>query len=240
MTDNRLRTLFLLLLLLLPVAAFSAPVRHGVQNRPYADMRLWHLGFSAGMHLQDMTFANSGAVAYDGTEWYVEQPAHSPGFCVGAVGDIRLSRWFNLRFSPGLYFGSRDVKMREYNSGDTRSQTLKSTFLVLPVDLKFSGQRYRNSRPYISGGLMPAFDVAKKRSEPIMLRTNDLYLTVALGCDFYLPYFKLIPEVKFCFGLCDMLRHDRPDLVDDPATMRFTDAIKRATSSMVVLTFYFE
>ncbi len=240
MTDNRLRTLFLLLLLLLPVAAFSAPVRHGVQNRPYADMRLWHLGFSAGMHLQDMTFANSGAVAYDGTEWYVEQPAHSPGFCVGAVGDIRLSRWFNLRFSPGLYFGSRDVKMREYNSGDVRSQTLKSTFLVLPVDLKFSGQRYRNSRPYISGGLMPAFDVAKKRSEPIMLRTNDLYLTVALGCDFYLPYFKLIPEVKFCFGLCDMLRHDRPDLVDDPATMRFTDAIKRATSSMVVLTFYFE
>lgn len=87
---------------------------------------------------------------------------------------------------------------------------------------------------------MPAFDVAKKRAEPIMLRTTDCYLTVGIGCDFYLPYFKLIPEVKFCFGLCDMLRHDRPDLADDPATMRFTNAIRRATSSMVVITFYFE
>ena len=237
---DRQRHTPLLLIILLPLTVFAVPRQQGVQNRPYADLRVWHLGFSTGMHLQDMTFANSGAVAYDGTEWYVAQPSYSPGFCVGAVGDLRLSRWFNLRFAPGLYFGSRDVKMRENISGDTRSLTLKSTFLVLPFDLKFSGQRYRNSRPYISGGIMPAFDVAKKRAEPIMLRTTDCYLTVGIGCDFYLPYFKLIPEVKFCFGLCDMLRHDRPDLADDPATMRFTSAIRRATSSMIVLTFYFE
>ncbi len=87
---------------------------------------------------------------------------------------------------------------------------------------------------------MPAFDVAKKRNENLMLRTSDIYLTVGLGCDFYLPYFKFIPEVKFCFGLCDMLRHDRQDLADDPAAMRFTHAIRRATSSMIILTFYFE
>lgn len=228
------------LLLIGSLQSWCAPTGHGPMNRPYADLRRCHLGFYAGFHLQDMTFANTGQTAYDGTEWYAEQPSYSPGFCVGAAGDIRLSRWFNLRFTPGLYFGSRDVKMREYTSGQTVSQTLKSTFLVLPLDLKFSGQRYRNSRPYLSGGLMPAFDVAKKRAETLMLRTADLYLTVGIGCDFYLPYFKFIPEVKFCFGLCDMLQHDRHDLADDPATMRFTQAIRRATSSMVVVTFYFE
>lgn len=228
------------MMLLIPAAAFCAPPHSGVMNRPYSDMRLWHLGFSVGMHLQDLTIANSGAVAYDGTEWYAEQPAFSPGFCVGTVADLRLNPWLNLRFTPGLYFGSRDVTMRDDTSGDTRTLTLKSTYLVTPIDLKISSQRYRNSRPYIAGGLMPAFDVAKKRAEPLMLRTADLYITAALGCDFYLPYFKLIPELKFCFGLCDMMRHDRPDLADDPATMRFTNAVKRATSSMVILTFYFE
>lgn len=228
------------LTLFMSLQALCAPTGHGPMNRPYADLRRAHLGFYAGLHFQDMTFANTGATAYDGTEWYADQPSFSPGFCVGASGDLRLNRWFNLRFTPGLYFGSRGIVMREISTGETCRQTLKSTFLVLPVDLKFSGQRYRNSRPYIAGGLMPAFDVARKSADTLMLRTADVYLTAAIGCDFYLPYFKLIPEVKFCFGLCDMLRHDRPDFDDDPATMRFTNAIKRATSSMVVLTFYFE
>ena len=87
---------------------------------------------------------------------------------------------------------------------------------------------------------MPAFDVSKKRTDYIKLKSADLYLEVGFGCDFYLPYFKLNPEIKFCFGLTDVIQHDRPDLVDDPATMKITNSLKRATSQMVVLTFYFE
>ena len=238
--NNSISRIISLVVIIMPLMAVAAPPRHGVQNRPYADMRQLHLGFSVGTHLPDMTFANSGATAYDGTVWYAEQPSYSPGFCVGAVGDLRLNNWFNLRFNPGLCFGNRKISLRESSTGETVTQSLKSTLIVLPIDLKFSALRYRNSRPYVSSGIMPAFDVAKKRNENLMLRTSDIYLTVGLGCDFYLPYFKFIPEVKFCFGLCDMLRHDRQDLADDPAAMRFTHAIRRATSSMIILTFYFE
>ena len=87
---------------------------------------------------------------------------------------------------------------------------------------------------------MPAFDVNKKGSDFLQLNTFDCYLSIALGCDFYLPYFKLIPELKFCFGLTDVLNHDRPDLVDDPMKLKFTQSLKKATSKMIVLTFYFE
>lgn len=233
-------SILLSLFSLLPIAATAAKPSQGVMNGAYADLRLWHLGFSVGTHLQDITIANTGATSYDGTEWYIEQPSYSPGFSVGTVADMRLSSFFNLRLTPSLHFGSRDITMRDATSDATRSLTLKSTYLALPLDLRYSALRYRNSRPYIAGGIMPAFDVAKRRAEPIMLRTSDVYLTVALGCDFYLPYFKLIPELKFCFGLTDVMRHNRPDLADDPSTMRFTNAVKRATSSMVILTFYFE
>lgn len=211
-----------------------------VLNRPYSDLRRWHLGFSVGLHTQDLQFSNNGMVTEDGESWFVEQPSFSPGFCVNGLFDLRLNDYFNLRVSPGLYFGNRDVRLREAFSGREERQNIKSTFIVLPVDIKFSAQRYRNVRPYLVGGVMPAFDVAKKRRDFLQLNTTDCYLTIGLGCDFYLPYFKLIPELKFCFGLTDVLRHKRPEFDDDPTQMKYTNSIKRATSQMVVLTFYFE
>ena len=97
-----------------------------------------------------------------------------------------------------------------------------------------------NSRPYVTLGVMGSLDVSKKRSDFLQFNTMDAYLTLGLGCDLYLPFFKLNPEIKFCFGLTDVLRHDRPDLVDDPATMKMTESLKKVKNNMIVLTFYFE
>lgn len=211
-----------------------------VQNLPYADNRRWHLGFSIGAYASDLRLTHNGYITPEGEEWRIDQPDYQPGFCVNGLFDLRLNNYFSLRISPGMYFGSRDISMKELNSDARERQNIKSTFVVLPVDLKFNGMRYRNSRPYITAGVMPAFDVAKKRSDILQLKTSDLYLSVGFGCDFYLPYFKLNPEIKFCFGLSDVLAHDRPDLVDDPQKFKFTQSLTKATSKMVVLTFYFE
>lgn len=211
-----------------------------VQNLPYADNRRWHLGFSIGAYASDLRLTHNGYITPEGEEWRIDQPNYQPGFCVNGLFDLRLNNYFSLRLSPGMYFGSRDITMKEINSDARERQNIKSTFVVLPVDIKFNGIRYRNSRPYITAGVMPAFDVAKKRSDILQLKTSDIYLSVGFGCDFYLPYFKLNPEIKFCFGLSDMLAHDRPDLVDDPQKYKFTQSLTKATSKMVVLTFYFE
>ena len=211
-----------------------------VQNLPYADNRRWHLGFSIGAYASDLRLTHNGYITPEGEEWRIDQPNYQPGFCVNGLFDLRLNNYFSLRLSPGMYFGSRDITMKEINSDARERQNIKSTFVVLPVDIKFNGMRYRNSRPYITAGVMPAFDVAKKRSDILQLKTSDIYLSVGFGCDFYLPYFKLNPEIKFCFGLSDMLAHDRPDLIDDPQKYKFTQSLTKATSKMVVLTFYFE
>ena len=113
--------------------------------------------------------------------------------------------------------------------------------LVLPVDVKFASLRYHNVRPYLTAGAMAVYDVAKKRNrDPIKLSTSDFMLTIGFGCDVYLPYFKFCPEIKFCFGLSDMVQHKRPDLTDDPDRMKFTNSLTKATQQMVVMTFYFE
>lgn len=211
-----------------------------LMNRPYADMRRWHLGFSIGAHVEDIRFSHNGLITEQGEEWRIEQPDYQPGFCVNGLIALRLNDYFSLRFSPGMYFGSRDIRMINLTDGATERQNIKSTFVVLPVDLKYAAMRYRNCRPYMLTGVMPAFDVAKKRSDFIKTKATDCYLSFGFGCDFYLPYFKLIPEIKFCLGLGDVLCHDRPDLEDDPMKLKFTQSVKKAVSKMIVLTFYFE
>lgn len=235
------RKVIFLLLATLTLGAFAKPVNDKLLNRPYADLKAWHLGFSVGLHMQDLQFTNSGAISEDGESWFVAQPGYSPGFCVNGLVDFRLSTHFNVRLAPGIWFGNKVVNFRETGSGIVMRQNIKSTLLVLPIDLKFSSVRYRNVRPYLSGGVMPTFDVGKHRSSDlIQIKKFDTFLTVGLGCDFYLPYFKFIPEIKFCFGLGDLLKKSRPDLDDVPGEMKYTNALSRVSSKMIVLTFYFE
>lgn len=217
-----------------------------VLNRPYADQKRWHFGFSVGMHFQDLKFTHNGYITPDGQQWVAEVPGYSPGFCVNVLADLRLHKYLNLRLSPGMYFGSKNVQMIDYNSivdtqpQVTATQEVKSTYVVIPLDLKISGDRYHNARPYVTAGVMEAFDVGKKRSEALKFNTFDTYLTIGMGCDFYLPFFKFIPEIKFCFGLTDILKHKRPDLVEDPETFKMTQSLKKVKSNMIILTFYFE
>ncbi|MBR1804028.1 MAG: PorT family protein [Muribaculaceae bacterium] len=219
-----------------------------ILNRQYADLKPIHFGFSFGVNFQDLHIVNNGFITPDGEQWWADIPNHSPGFCVNVMADWRLGTHFNLRISPGMYFGNKVVKFRN-SLGDPdapershyiQQQNVKTTYIVAPLDLKFSARRYHNLRPYFTGGVMPIFNVGKDRSEQYRIKSFDAMLTVGLGCDFYLPYFKLCPEVKFCFGLRNILEKSRPDLQDNPEMLRFTESADKITNNMVVVTFYFE
>ena len=223
----------------MPQSIFSKP-GDKIQNRPYADLKTWHLGFSVGFHVQDVSFNHNGFLTPEGERWSMEVPSFSPGFCLNVLADLRLHKYLNLRFSPGMYFGSKGVVMKDFQSETIIRQDIKSAYVVTPLDLKISGDRLLNVRPYVTAGVMATFDVSKKRSDYLVFNTADAYLTVGLGTDFYLPFFKLIPEIKFCFGLTDILKHDRPDLTDNPEMYKITQSLAKVKSNMVILTFYFE
>ena len=227
-------------MLLAAAGASARRLNDELLNRPYADMRAWHLGFSVGMYAGDLMFTHNGHVTAGGQQWRMDQPNYQPGFCVNGLFDLRLNNYFSVRFTPGMYFGSRDISFVDLNSDATERQNIKTAYVVMPLELKFNAMRWRNSRPYILAGVMPAFDVGKKSSDFLKLKTSEFFLTAGFGFDFYLPYFKLVPEFKFCFGLGDVLQHKRPDLDDNPDKMKFTESLTKATSKMIVLTFYFE
>ena len=229
-----------LILALIGVNAIAQRRNDGLLNRPYAELKPIHFGFSVGFHMQDLNISNNGFITPEGESWFTEVPAYSPGFCVNVLADMRISNHINLRCSPGMYFGNKKVHFRNTVTGDENTQNIKSNYVVIPVDIKYSATRYKNIRPYVVGGIMGILDVSKKRPEQLKLRDTDAMLTIGFGCDFYLPYFKLCPELKFCFGLRNLLNTERPDLQDNPDMMKYTQSVSQIKSNMIVLTFYFE
>lgn len=233
-----LRHLCIFFFLLLTITPLSAQ-KNKVQTTPFIDQRRLHFGFSVGTHVQDLRFSHSGNVTVDGDSFYSEIPSFSPGFNVGLVSDLYINPYLSLRFTPTMYFGNKTVEIRNNNTGETVSNDIKSNYLAFPVHIKFSSKRLNNYRPYITAGVSPTLDLAKKKNELLQLKTYDTYLEIGLGCDIYLPFFKLIPELKFCFGLSNVLQRNRKDL-QDPLDYKYTQAYNKISSQMVVLSFYFE
>ncbi|MDR1459239.1 MAG: PorT family protein, partial [Bacteroidales bacterium] len=67
----------------------------------------------------------------------------------------------------------------------------------------------------------------------------DYGVSIGLGCDFYLPFVKVVPEIRFCFGLGDILEKDRSDLTD-LSLAKYPRALSKGVSRMIIFTFNFE
>ena len=211
-----------------------------VQHRPYLDQRKFHWGFLFGLHMQDLELKNNGYIGPEsGEQWYADVDNYNPGFSVGVLGEMRLNRYLALRLIPTMHFGQKHITFHEQVSGRDSTQNIKSTYISMPLDLKFSAPRHNNYRPYFIAGVNPMLDLTTKKQKALLMKPFDCYIEIGMGCDFYLPFFKLIPELKFCFGLADILKKDRNDLIDN-SLQKFTKSLDGASSKMIVLTLYFE
>ncbi len=238
MRTNTLKSLVALLVFISALGLSAQEPR--VQNRPFIDMRRFHYGFLLGLHMQDIEIENNGFVNPEtGEQWYAEINNYSPGFTVGVLGDLRLNKYLSLRILPSIHFGQKHAVYHEQRSGTDSTQTFKSTYISVPIDLKFAAPRYNNFRPYLIAGINPMVDLTARKHDALRLKPFDIYLEVGMGCDLYLPFFKLIPEIKFCFGLLNIIQKDRDDLIDT-SLLKYTQSVNGGRSNMIVLTFNFE
>ncbi|MBR6649660.1 MAG: PorT family protein [Bacteroidaceae bacterium] len=229
---------YILFLLILTATTLFAQQRK-VQNKPYIDYRRLHYGFFVGVHMQDLELVNNGYITPEGEQWYADVAAYSPGFSVGVLADLRINSFLSLRLIPTMHFGDKTVVFREKNSDERERQQIKSTYISLPLEVKFTAERFNNYRPYVIAGVSPMIDLTVKKQRPILVKPFDLMLEFGLGCDFYLPFFKLNPELKFAFSILDILDKNRSDLID-MNYLKYTESLGGATAKMVVLSFYFE
>ena len=175
-----------------------------------------------------------------------DQDRWDMGFNVGVLGELRLSNHFAFRVAPTMYFGNRHITF--YNHTDkmengqpiTQKQDMKTVYIGVPLNIIFSAPRLDNARPYLMAGLDPMINLSGGDNDYLKLKPYDIFLEIGLGCDIYLPFFKLRPELKFCYSLINSLDKKHPDQLRDDNMIMYAKSVNDTRSKMIVLSFYFE
>jgi len=161
---------------------------------------------------------------------------YNAGFHLAVIGDLRVHKYINLRFCPGITLVNRSINFswedayRQAHPGVDLKRGVESVYGEIPFDIKFRSMRWRNFRPYLTTGASYGFDFASLRNNKnnndqsiIRLNTSDLRYTAGVGFDFYLRYVKFAIEMKMCFGFVDLKIED-----DDIYTRSFDNLKTRS------------
>ena len=239
-----------------------------VDNLTYFDDRPLHFGFYLGLNTMDYRISNYNdvienpvfatqlqefkdkALGYYGNKKSFATEVYQilPGFTVGGVINYRLTRDFDLRFTPGMSLGSRSFKYfikidpSVYDiSGidETTYLTTPSAYVDIPVGIRYKGFRHHNARPYIYLGAAYRQDLENKRitESVVHLKKNGGYAEIGLGIDSYLEYFRFTAEFRFSYGFSNLIRHDSDIAKPIPY---YGYIFKELNSNIFTLIFYFE
>lgn len=219
-------------LLLLPACKTYAQKR-GVMNLPTYNQAPYHFGFILALNQMNFTIKMK-----DGFQRYTYDSLQSPdvyadslhllkvtteptmGFTVGIVGNLRMGRYFDLRFIPSLAFGERylDYSILAYIEGqptfvDIR-KNVTSAHIDFPFHIRYRSKRSHNFGAYVLAGGKYVLDLAATRSDKrekenetmVKLFQNDVAAEAGVGVEFYNGWFKLGVEIKMSYGLFNLLR----------------------------------
>ena len=245
------------ILFFLTIGLNALAQRQVVKNLTTFDDKRLHFGFTLALnaldfnidHYQTMdknpNFVDEtiGGEVIDGNKQIrADISSLTPGFTVGIVTNLRMTEYLDLRFLPGMSFGERklvyNIPVQDINNtGDTDFYSIKSTFLDFPLLVKYKSKRMNNQRPYLIGGVAYRIDISKTGQEDLVrLKPFSSSVEVGVGWDSYLQFFRLSTELKFSFGLSDILDSGPKDT--QPQV--YTNAFSKLTSNMFIFSFHFE
>ncbi|MEY4432398.1 MAG: hypothetical protein RLZZ44_528 [Bacteroidota bacterium] len=178
-----------------------------------------YFGFFLGLNSYDFKFNYKANVTED------IQVQKTTGFNVGLVADVRLQEYFNLRFEPGLYYTKRilnypDSYFTTFTPAPSTNSSLKirevnSTYIHLPLLLKFSALRTGNIRPYLLGGASTTLNLSSNSKsvddnyqQRFRVKAWSPNYELGLGIDIFSEYFIFSPSIRGVFGLKNELIPD--------------------------------
>ena len=249
------KKLLIIFLLIFAVAGGASAQKKRPWCKPFYDAEPYHFGFAFSLGQMSFSISHSDEFSQRDPDYSVENKykidtvysiEYSGGALFGAsmVFNLKLADNWDLRTLPGLAFSQRTLTYLlnddEVELGyllRKHDMKIETTLLQFPTLVKYRSTRESNYRPYIYFGLNPAIDLAaRKKVKPeerpkIRLKKFDVYAEVGIGLDNYLKYFKYSTELKFSYGLLDMVKQDGTE---------YTRAYRRLGSKMVTLVLCFE
>lgn len=207
------------------------------------DTRPYYFGITLGYNnafykmIHDDKFLESDSLL-------VTEPLHSSGFNLGLLGNLSLTKHFDVRLNPNLVFAEKTMRYTfnpayAETPGDSLPQTknVESILLSVPLQVKYKSDRIGNFRIYVMAGGKFDYDLAanvrsRKAEDLLQLSPIDLGYEAGFGFEFYLPYFIFSPEIKISNGSRDI--HLR-----EPGNP-YSNTIGKLLSRMVVISIHLE
>lgn len=227
------------------------------QNNPLVDDKLIHFGFFLGVDMLSYHIQENDSITQlsmpgaDGHVYHPRTMAVGAGFQVGFITDLRLNKYLNLRFSPSLHFGERTITYKSYTNDDIKGIACpgnKPSVLTIPISiplqLKWSAERLKNYRPYVTVGGGIEVECFRDKELVILHNPLDAFVSAGFGCDFYFRWFKLSPEIRYQIGFLDA--HVPTSETQDHAwglsisDYFYSNAIKHMTHQKLSIIFNFE
>ena len=149
------------------------------------------------------------------------QVLKSAGLNVGLVGNFRINDYIDIRLEPGLVISTRELNYSyTYFNGISHEEKdlireIQSTFVHIPLLIKFSSKRINNIKPFIVAGFSTALNLSSQQNNPednsnntFRVTKNNLYYELGIGIDLYLNWFKFTPSLRGVFSIQDELVND--------------------------------
>ena len=136
-------------------------------------------------------------------------PGNIGGFKLGFVINMKIARYLDFRMLPTVGFYENDLTYR-FTDGSILREVKDATMVELPLLFKYKSARRGNLAMYMVFGINPSLEASGKGderdvAETLELKNWNLSVDVGVGLDMFYPFFKFSPEIRYSYGLRNML-----------------------------------
>jgi hypothetical protein len=221
---------------LLILSQQSLRAQRFILNLPDHDQKKYYFGLTFGLNFA--TYQVSYTSSFVNTDTFTRiLPSWSPGFNLGLMGNLKLTKFIDLRLVPSLSFSEKRLDFNKIGFDTIVTKSIESIYVHIPLQLKFKSERIRNFRFYVLLGGKYDYDMAanarsKRNDEYIKVKPNDLGYEFGMGFEFYNPNFIFAPEIKLSQGLMNQIYKDK--------NIPLTNAIDQLNTRSIVISIHLQ
>jgi hypothetical protein len=166
------------------------------------------------------------------------QSLNGPGFNLNLIGNLKLGKYFDFRFTPGFSFAERRLNYSQATIGrEDLQETVESVFIETPFYFRYKSAPYRDKRLFLIAGVKYSYDVAtesrtRQADELVRISPHDFSVEYGAGIQIFFPYFILSPEFKISHGVGNTLLFN-PNLPQ-------SRVLEKVTSRTFTISFHIE
>jgi len=198
---------YIIFFLFIVNVAYSQPEKS--LNNPTYDNQIYHFGFTLGM--------SNTKFHIDYTDFFIDErdfeqilSKYSPGFNVGIIMDVKINKNTNIRLTPSFNFTDQKIYFINNNIANIQPKSNHGVSnFELPLYIKYRSDRINNGRAYILLGGNFMLDMNSTSSlnqiQSLEFKKTNYSIDIGFGIDIYFAYFKFSPEIKYSYGIKNML-----------------------------------